>query len=176
MEKRRLAMSDPKAVTIYTRGIATPGGGAYGALLMCEGGRKELRGGEVGASNNRMDILAAVEALKALKRPCRVTLYSANGYLIDAMSKGWAARWREVGWLTGEGNPTAHADLWDNLLELCAVHDVTFVWLPREGIGEYAECHRLARQVINDQVRRVAEARAAPEAAPGRGHDSGGSR
>jgi ribonuclease HI len=161
-------MSEPKAVTIYTRGIATPGGGAYGALLICDGQDKKLSGGELGASNNRMDVLAAVEALKALKRPCRVTLYNTNGYLIDAMSKGWAVRWREAGWLTAEGKPTAHADLWDALLELCAVHEVEFVWLPADGIGEYTQCHRLARQVIEEQVRRIAQKRAEPNAAADR--------
>ena len=161
-------MSEPKPVTIYTRGIATPGGGAYGALLVCDGRRKELSGGEVAASNNRMDVLAAVESLKALKRACQVTLYNTNGYLIDAMSKGWAARWREAGWITGEGKPTAHADLWDALLELCAVHEVKFVWLPDEGIDEYAQCHQLARQVIQEQVRRVAEGRAEADAAASR--------
>jgi ribonuclease HI len=161
-------MSQPEVVTIYTRGIATPGGGAYAALLVCNGRDKELSGGELGASNNRMDVLAAVEALKALKRPCRVTLYNTNGYLIDALSKGWAVRWREAGWLTGEGKPTAHADLWDALLELCAVHEVDFVWLPAEGIDEYARCHRLARQVIEEQVRGVAQSRAEHGAAADR--------
>lgn len=161
-------MSDPKPVTIYTSGIAMPGGGAYGALLLYEDKYKELCGGEPGASNNRMDVLAAVEALKALKLPCRVTLYNANGYLIDAMTKGWATRWRESGWLTGERKPTAHAELWDALLELCAVHEVEFVWLPAEGIAEYAQCHRLARRVIEVRVRQVAETRATLGAPEGR--------
>lgn len=153
-------MNELDTVAIYTRGIATPGGGAYGALLLCKDRDKELCGGELGASNNRMDVLAAVEALKALKRACRVTLYNTNGYLIDAMSKGWASRWRDAGWRTAEGKPTAHADLWDALLELCAVHEVEFVWLPAEGIEEYARCHRLARQVIEEQVRRTVQGRA----------------
>jgi ribonuclease HI len=155
-------MNERTSVTIYTRGIASPAGGAYGVLLESMGKHKELCGGETRASNNRMDVLAAVEALKALKRPCRVTLYNSNGYLIEAMSKGWAARWREAGWVTGEGKPTAHADLWDALLELCSVHEVAFVWLPAEGINEYAQCHRLARQVIEEQVRMVAETRSVP--------------
>jgi ribonuclease HI len=161
-------MSELKEVTIYTRGIASPGGGAYGALLVCDGHCKQLSGGEAGASSNRMDLLAAVKALCALKWPCQVTLFNTNGYLIDAMSKAWAVRWREAGWVTGEGKPTAHADLWDALLELCAVHQVKFVWLPAEGIPEYAQCHRLAREVIQEQVRRVAQGRAKPGAAADR--------
>jgi ribonuclease HI len=90
-------------------------------------------------------------------------LYNTNGYLIEAMTKGWAVRWRDTGWVTSEGKPTAHADLWDALLELCVVHQVTFVWLPADGIPEYARCHRLARNVIQEQVRQVAEERAEPK-------------
>jgi ribonuclease HI len=134
--------------------------------LLCEGRRKELSGGASGASNNRMDLLAAVETLKALKAPCRVTLYNTNSYLTDGMSKGWAKRWRENGWQTSEGKATAHADLWDVLLELCAVHEVEFVWLPAgAGVAEYQRCDQLARAVIAGQVRQVVEGRADQSAA-----------
>ncbi len=149
-----------KCVTAYTRGIASPGGGAYGVLLLCEGHRKELSGGAAGASNNRMDLLGAVEALKVLKAPCRVTIYNTNSYLTDGMGKGWAKRWRENGWQTTEGKATAHADLWDMLLELCSVHEVEFIWLPiAAGVKEYQQCDELARAVIAVQVRRVVEGR-----------------
>jgi ribonuclease HI len=151
-------MSARKSVTIYTRGIASPHGGAYGVLLLCEEFRKELSGGADGASNNRMDLLAAVEGLRALKFPCRVTLYNTNTYLTDGMNKGWALRWRENGWRTGEDKPTAHADLWDALLELCAVHEVSFVWLPADaGIEQYQRCDALARAVTASQVRQHIE-------------------
>src|SRR4051794_34977464 len=96
---------EPKSVAIYTRGIATPGGGAFGAVLVCDGHRRELSGGEVGASNNRMDLMATVESLGMLKWPCRVKLYNANGYVVDGISKGWAVRWQEHGWITAEGRP-----------------------------------------------------------------------
>jgi ribonuclease HI len=153
-------MSDRKSVTIYTRGIASPRGGGYGILLLSEGRRKELSGGAVGASNNRMDLLAAVEALRALKVPCRVTLYNTNSYLTDGMSKGWARRWRENGWRTSEDKPTAHADLWDALLELCEVHEVDFVWLPMDvSVKEYQRCDTLARVVTAIQVRQMFETR-----------------
>lgn len=154
-------MRDRKGVTIYTRGVASPHGGGYGVLLVSGGHCKELFGGAVGASNNRMDLLAAVEELRALKFPCRVTLYNPNSYLTDGMSKGWARRWRDDGWRTGEGKPAAHADLWDALLELCEVHEVNFVWLPMDtGIGEYQRCDGLARAVTASQVRRVLQDRA----------------
>ena len=150
-----------KDVTIYTRGIASPGHGAYGVLLLGDGQRRELSGGAGGASNNRMDLLAAVEALRALKFPCRVTLYNTNSYLTDAMSKGWAQRWRDSGWRTSEGKPSVHADLWDSLLELCAVHEVQFVWLPvGANIAEYERCDQLAREVLTQQLREVVEGRA----------------
>jgi ribonuclease HI len=81
------------------------------------------------------------------------------------MAKGWAARWRAAGWTTAEGRPTAHAELWEAILELCSVRDVEFVWLPAEGIPEYAVCQRLARAVVREQVRRIAESRAEAVAA-----------
>jgi ribonuclease HI len=161
-----------KCVTVYTRGIASPGDGAYGALLLCEGHHKELSGRAAGASNNRMDLLAAVEALKALKVPCRVRLYNTNSYLTDGMSKGWAMRWRENGWRTSEGKATAHADLWDMLLELCAIHEVEFIWLPvGAGIEEYQRCDQLAREMIAGQVRQAVEGRAKPFTTADRPHD-----
>jgi ribonuclease HI len=154
-------MATRKSVAIYTRGINSPGGGAYGVLLVCDGHRKELSGGEPGASNNRMDLRAAVEGLRTLKFPCRVTLYNTNSYLTDGMSKGWARRWHENGWRTAEGKSTAHTDLWDMLLQLCAVHEVQFVWLPAgTGISEYERCDQLARGVLADQIRRAIEGRA----------------
>ena len=153
-------MSATKHVTIYTRGIALPSGGAYGVLLVFGKHCKELSGGAAGTSNNRMDLLAATEGLRALKFPCRVTLYNTNSYLTDGMSKGWAWRWKKNGWQTGEDKPTAHADLWDMLLELSAVHEVEFVWLPADaGIPEYARCDELAREVTARQLRRVTESR-----------------
>ena len=122
--------------------------------------RKELSGGAVGASNNRMDILAAAEGLRALKRPCRVTLYNPNSYLTDSMSKGWARRWREYGWRTADDKPTAHADLWDALLELCEVHEVDFVSLPMDSrVKEYLFCDALARAVTASQIGQVIEDR-----------------
>ena len=85
-------MSDRKCVTIYTRGVASPRGGGYGVLLLCGGHQKELSGGALGASNNRMDLLAAVESLRALYFPCRVTLYNTNSYLTDGGGRAMTSR------------------------------------------------------------------------------------
>jgi len=152
-------MSEPKELTIYTRGIGTPSGGAYVALLVYGAHRRELSGWENGASSNRMELCAAVEALRALKWPCRVILYNASGYLSESMSKGWAAQWRKAGWFTGKGKPTSNADLWDALLNLCTVHSVEFVWIPAEGVDQFAYCKRIARQIIQEHAVRAADRR-----------------
>jgi ribonuclease HI len=107
-----------------------------------------------------MDLVAAVEGLRALHSPCQVTVYNTNSYLTDGMSKGWAQRWRENGWRTSEDKPTAHADLWDALLELCDVHEVSFVWLPMDSdIEEYQRCDVLARAVTASQIRKAIDER-----------------
>ena len=148
-------------MAIYTRGIGLPGCGAFGALLVCDGREREMSGGEADASNNRMDLRAAVESLGALKWPCRVKLYNANGYFIDGMTKGWARRWQEEGWTTAGGKPTAHSDLWEKLLALCAEHTVEFVWVPtREDLPEYRRCDQLAREFVARRVRQSVESRA----------------
>jgi ribonuclease HI len=113
--------------------------------LVCADRRKELSGSAPDSSNNRMDILAAVASLRALKFPCQVTLYSTNTYLTDPIGKGWAARWRANGWRNSERRPTPHADLWEELLGLCAAHQVVFAYLPFDrDNAEYARCDALA--------------------------------
>src|SRR5687768_4565237 len=97
------SIPEAKLVTIYTRGVCSPSGtGGYGAVLICADRRKELSGSAPDSSNNRMDILAAVESLRALRLPCCVALYNTNTYLTDAISKGWAVRWRANGWRNSE--------------------------------------------------------------------------
>src|SRR5437763_480286 len=124
-------MSAAKHVTIYTRGGASPAGvGGDAAILVCDGRRKELAGGAPDVSNNRIAILAAVEALRALKCPCQVTAYNTNTYLTDAISKNWAERWRANGWKNSEKRSTPHAELWEKLLDLCAAHQVRFEYKP----------------------------------------------
>src|SRR5260370_14301477 len=98
-----------------------------------------------------MDVLGAVEGLRALKFSCRVTLYNANTYLTDAISKGSAQRWRSNGWKNSERQPTPYADLWEALLELCTKHEGTFQWLAYDSKNfEYANCrgpYRTARPI-----------------------------
>lgn len=109
---------DKKQVTIYTDGgaIGNPGPGGWGAVLMYGPHRKELSGGFRKTTNNRMELLACVKALEALKHPCRATLHSDSQYVVNGMSKGWAKRWRAKGWMRTDKDPAENADLWKRML------------------------------------------------------------
>ena len=122
--------NDLKKVTIYTDGACrgNPGPGAYGIVLLHGEHRKELSGGFRMTTNNRMEILAAVVALQTLKSQCSVTLFTDSALLFNSMSKGWARNWQMSDWQTKSGMRT-NADLWQQLLELCDQHAVTFFWL-----------------------------------------------
>ena len=133
-----------KKVTIYTDGACrgNPGPGGYGVILEYGSARKELSGGEPLTTNNRMELMAAIEGLSALREPCEVTLYSDSRYLVDSVTLGWAAGWRASGWKRGKAkNP----DLWERLLSLLDVHKVTFVWVRgHNGHAENERCDVLA--------------------------------
>lgn len=134
-------------VDIYTDGACrgNPGAGGWGAVLVCDGREKELSGGEAVTTNNRMELLAAISALSALKFPCEVTLTSDSKYLVDAIEKGWAVSWREKGWKRADKSPALNPDLWERLLELLEIHDVTFVWVKGHAGHPYNErCDVLA--------------------------------
>ena len=91
--------------------------------------RKELSGGFRQTTNNRMELLAVISGLEALKVTSDVTLYSDSKYVVDGISKGWAANWRTKGWRLSNGKPTLNPDLWERLLELCEQHEVEFRWV-----------------------------------------------
>jgi ribonuclease HI len=142
-------MENIKRVTIYTDGacIGNPGPGGYGAILIYEGRRRELSGGYRKTTNNRMEIMAAIAALEALKEKCSVTLYSDSGYLVNAMSKGWVQRWRANGWKRNRREKALNPDLWQRLLKLCEYHDVQFSWVKgHAGTAENVRCDELAMQ------------------------------
>lgn len=134
-------------VDIYTDGACrgNPGAGGWGAVLVCDGKEKELSGGEPLTTNNRMELLAAISALEALKYPCEVTLTSDSKYLVDAIEKGWAVSWREKGWRRADKSPALNPDLWERLLRLLEIHEVTFVWVKGHAGHPYNErCDVLA--------------------------------
>lgn len=140
---------DLKQITLYTDGacIGNPGPGGYGAVLLYGGRRRELSGGVRLTTNNRMEILAAIVGLEALKERCAVTVYSDSQYLVDAMTQGWAARWRANGWKRNKKEHASNADLWARLLDLCASHEVRFVWVKgHAGNRENERCDQLAER------------------------------
>ena len=120
-----------KTVTIYTDGACSgnPGPGGWAAILSYHGQEKELSGGEANTTNNRMELTAVIEALRCLKEPCIVELYSDSRYVIDALEKGWAIGWQKRGWRRADKKPALNPDLWAQLLELCAQHQLHYHWV-----------------------------------------------
>ncbi len=124
-------MADRKLVTIYTDGACSgnPGPGGWGAILEYNGIEKELSGGEADTTNNRMELTAVIEALKCLKFPCEVDLYSDSKYVIDALSKGWVWGWKKKGWIKSDKKPALNVDLWEQLLPLITTHTMNYHWV-----------------------------------------------
>ena len=120
-----------KTVTLYTDGACSgnPGPGGWGAILEYMGKEKELCGGERETTNNRMELTAVIRGLQALKESCIVELYSDSKYVIDGLSKGWAESWRAKGWRKADKKPALNPDLWGELLDLVAKHQVRYHWV-----------------------------------------------
>ncbi len=134
-------------VEIFTDGACSgnPGPGGWGAILRCGGKEKELSGGEAHTTNNRMELLGVINALEALKFPCKVKLTTDSKYVVDGITKGWAAGWRKRGWKKSDGKPALNPDLWERLLDLLDKHEVEFAWIKgHAGHAENERCDRLA--------------------------------
>jgi ribonuclease HI len=136
-----------KQVTVYTDGacLGNPGPGGYGVVLLYGNHRKEISGGFRLTTNNRMEILAAIAGLEALREPCRVTLYSDSQYLVNAMRMDWAARWRANNWMRNKREKALNPDLWERLLRLSESLAVEFRWIRgHAGDPENERCDQLA--------------------------------
>ncbi len=136
-----------KEVIIYTDGACSgnPGPGGWGTILRFGEHEKELSGGEAITTNNRMELSAVIAGLSALKEPCKVTVVTDSKYVSDAVTFGWAERWRKNGWKRAGGAPALNPDLWEELLMLLKVHTVTFQWVKgHDGHPENERCDRLA--------------------------------
>lgn len=145
-------MDKLKSVTIYTDGacIGNPGPGGYAAVLIYQGKRKEISGGINNTTNNRMELVAVIKGLEALKERCKVTLYSDSQYMIDSINKGWVKRWRSRGWKRNKKEYAQNVDLWKRLLELCEQHEVEFKWTRGHvGTPENERCDYLANLAAN---------------------------
>ncbi len=135
-----------KHVIIYTDGACmnNPGPGGYGVVLLYGEKRRELSGGFRKTTNNRMEITAAIEALKSLRYTCRVTLRTDSQYLVNTIEKGWAVKWKSNGWMRNAKDKALNPDLWQQLLDLCALHKVKFEWVRgHAGDRENERCDRL---------------------------------
>ena len=136
-----------KKVDIYTDGACrgNPGKGGWGAVLVYNGREKELSGGEKETTNNRMELTAAIKALRQLREPCEVTLTSDSKYLIDAITKKGVYSWKAKNWKKRDGSKALNIDLWEELLPLLETHKVTFVWVKGHDGHPYNErCDKLA--------------------------------
>jgi len=154
---------EPKHVTIYTDGssLGNPGPGGYGAILRYGAHARELSGGFQCTTNNRMEILAVIEALAALKEPCRVTIHSDSRYVINAITKGWARRWQRNGWMRNKKERAINPDLWKRLLTVIEPHEVEFVWVRgHAGDADNERCDMLAKSAAKQ-----------PELPPDPGYD-----
>ena len=136
-----------KHIDIFTDGACSgnPGPGGWGAVLRYNGVEKELSGGEMETTNNRMELTAVIKALEALKEPCEVRLVTDSKYVADGIGKGWAESWRKNNWRKADKKPALNADLWEILLNLLETHRVEIEWVKgHAGHPENERCDRLA--------------------------------
>ncbi len=134
-------------VTIYTDGACSgnPGPGGWGAILMIGDNKKEISGGSPDTTNNIMELTAVIEALKTLKRPCRVNLYSDSAYVVNAFVQKWIYGWLKKNWKTASNEPVKNQELWKELYSLTKIHDVTFNKVKGHSDNEFNNrCDELA--------------------------------
>lgn len=136
-----------KKVKIYTDGACSgnPGKGGWGAVLIFEGIEKELSGYDAYTTNNRMELLAAIEGLKALRFPCEVELYSDSSYIVNTFNNDWIGDWKSNGWRNSSKEEAKNRDLWEQLDALCNIHKVN--WIKVKGHSDNVcnnRCDKLA--------------------------------
>ncbi len=138
-----------KFVELFTDGACSgnPGPGGWGAILRYAGKEKELCGGDSQTTNNRMELLAVINGLKALKEPCVVKITTDSKYVSDAVTLGWAKSWQQNGWKKADKKPALNSDLWQELLDLLDMHDVQFNWV--KGHAGHPENERCDAMAVN---------------------------
>ncbi len=146
-----------KRVELFTDGACkgNPGPGGWGALLRLGPHEKELSGSDPATTNNRMEMMAAIEGLSALIEPCEVAVYSDSKYLIDGITK-WVAGWQKRGWISASKKPVRNEDLWHELIAQNTRHNVTWNWV--KGHSGHPENDRVD-QLASDEAERIAAAR-----------------
>jgi len=136
-------------VVIHTDGsvFVNPGAGGYAAILRHKAHRKVISGGFQNTTNNRMELMACIEGLKALKQKSSVVIFSDSRYVVDAMTEGWTIKWRANGWIKNDKSKVSNIDLWKKLLDLCGQHNVEFRWIRGHYVDKNNErCDYLAMQ------------------------------
>jgi len=149
-----------KKVVIYTDGACSgnPGPGGYGVILKYGEHRKELSEGFRRTTNNRMELMAAIAGLEALKERCAVLLYTDSKYLVDSMSKGWAHQWRANRWMRNKREKAQNPDLWEKLLKLCEYHQVEIHWVKgHAGDPENEKADELANEALRKKHLKIDE-------------------
>lgn len=145
-----------KEVTIYTDGACSgnPGPGGYGTILIYGPHQKELSGAYDNTTNNRMELMAVIKGLEALKEPCQVTVYSDSRYIVDAMNKGWVTRWQARGWMRNKKERAKNIDLWQRILDLTEKHSIKWMWVKGHASNKYNNrCDQLAVEAISHSPR-----------------------
>ncbi len=142
-----------KKVTIYTDGACSgnPGVGGWGAVLMYGKLEKQISGADGSTTNNRMEMTAVIEALKCLKEPCEVELYSDSAYVVNAFTNGWIYGWQKNGFKKSDNSPVLNEDLWHEIIGLTNVHKVTFIKVKGHADNEYNNlCDKLATDAVKN--------------------------
>lgn len=145
-----MAGTDRQLVEVFCDGACSgnPGPGGYGAILRYGGHIKELSGGAKETTNNRMEMTAAIEALRQLTRPCQVIITTDSQYLVKGMTE-WIAGWQRKGWRNSKKEPVLNRDLWEQLLDLTSSHSVQWKWVKgHAGHAENERCDQLAREAV----------------------------
>jgi len=140
-----------KEVAIYTDGACSgnPGPGGWGAVLLYGNHRKEISGGHRHTTNNRMELTAIIEALKHLKEPCKVKVYSDSAYVVNCFKQGWIENWQRNGWLNSKKEPVENQELWKELLQLMRIHQVEYEKVKGHSSDALNNhCDFLAREAI----------------------------
>ena len=135
-------------ISIYTDGACSgnPGKGGWGALLIAGENKKEISGGEKETTNNRMELTAPIEALKLVKRPYKIKLYSDSAYLINAFTNGWLNNWKKNGWKTADKKDVKNRDLWEQIYKFTQIHEIEWIKVKGHADNIYNNrCDELAR-------------------------------
>ena len=134
-------------IEVFTDGACkgNPGDGGWGAIIRVDGEEEYLWGGEKETTNNRMEMMAVIKGLESLQEKSMVTICSDSKYVIDAIDKGWARRWKINGWMRNKKDKAINPDLWEQLLALCSKHTISFVWIKgHSGHIQNERCDQLA--------------------------------